>query len=159
MKTIRWILLSFLMASCLGQGTDTGNPGYNCGAYTCTAMSGDNSSKVIAMESLIYNLCLVIKDCKSQVVDTCRSRLRQQTNLIAKVGLSDVDFASAQAVIDAEEDGLLDFDTDQLDTCLLDTRALQCDDTGVDDTYDPGLTNPYEKTADIVPASCSTIFN
>ncbi len=161
MKNIMILLLCLSCASCILDGTDTGNPGIdnptNCSDSGCDQMSGGGYESKIS--GVIYEVCQLINDCKSQSMDSCRKALKTQRNIDTEVGLADSDYETVNDIIIAERYGFLIADSQAARICEEDISRLECIDTGVDESYDASLNNPYEKTADVLPTSCIDIFS
>lgn len=161
MRNLILIFLFLILNSCVGDGTDTGNPGLTCiegGSCTVASIGDENQSRVIALESVFYNMCLVVNECKNQSTLSCRSALRTQSNIDVEVGLEENEFEDAQAIIDAEYDELLAHDSDVLSACIDDLDRLTCRDEVVENAYNPAKANPYEQAVEMIPTSCRTLF-
>ncbi len=158
MRFLQLLLICLLLSSCLVEGTDTGNPGIECDSFgDCQANSDPES--LTSISAVVDSLCLLINECEGPSTSSCQSSLYEQDNIDTEVGLDDLAFASVQEIINAERQGLIQADLDVLGLCIEDIEKIDCSDSGVDDSFDPGLTNPYEKTANVIPVSCSSLYD
>ena len=148
MKSALLFFLCLTLCSCLNEGTDVGNPGFN-------NMIGDAGRPTIR---LTITTCNLLSDCEGETIDNCSTDVLKQTNIDTELGLAADDFPDLEAINKAEFDGLITANTDSLQACDDDIKALSCSDSSVQGAYHSLASNPYEGVAAMLPTSCQGVF-
>ena len=152
MKFIKLLILPLILCSCLGDGTDTGNPGFNGDPM----MGIEEGSGPIA--TIVSNVCTLLEGCEGTSLTNCSSDIFDQENIDTELGLGTNDFPTLRDIALAESNGTIVADTTALTDCNSDIQALTCGSPNVGGAYDSALANPYVGVADIIPGSCVGIY-
>ncbi|MCB9073618.1 MAG: hypothetical protein H6623_08345 [Bdellovibrionaceae bacterium] len=143
------VLLTFIIG-CKYHGTDTGNASPNPVAITSD----------YASENIKQNICFKLMICNSTShFDECMEKGNEALEFASKLGLPDeYNALTLGKIIEAEQLGNIVANKEVVGECTSDIQALSCNDMGLLEAYDIGLTNPYQNMNLVLLPICMNVF-
>jgi len=150
MKSVAVIVVVALTFFSSGCGTGVGNA-----LHSGTDFSSAHSD--LSTVQIMNAMCSKIISCHGGP-NNCSAEIQQVQTIDTEIGLTADAYINYNAVIAADFSKDILANTKATNDCVTDLDNLACDDTAVQNAYQPGDAQPFAQVADILPVSCQGVF-
>lgn len=153
-----------LCVSCGAGGTDTGNPSaIDSGTGDSPTSDCDSCSPAISLtgiEQIVTSVCEKLVSCSSTLTQAnCEAGVFAQSNIDTEIGLPINTYSDLEAVLEAELDDVLTYNSTELSSCLTSIDQLSCQSSNVTLAYRASAPSNFTNVYQLIPvSSCSQVY-